>query len=135
MLFDINAGYFYINGEGNPVNAGEGSSGNCSGGNPGGTPNPQDTSGIIVGGGLPRDESNNTLGSNMSHTIEEYTEAKAAELQNVSNIMDDPRLSNSEKKERVLVKFTRLINESVKKDSIINELKTTGKIPILLDKK
>lgn len=123
----------FIDGDNNPTNTSVGNSGPSTGGTPGGPSNPQNNSVSSLGGGLPRDESSNTLGSNASHTNQEYAEAKASELLNVSNILDDKNLSDEDKKEQVLKAFAKLSNEAIAKDAQINKLKNSGQIDIKLD--
>lgn len=131
--FPIDESYIFIK-EDNPWSSnGESFSGGNSP-NPQGSPNPQDNLGVhAAGGGLQRDESSNTLGSNTSHTVQEYAEAKASELLNVSNIMDSTTMSNEEKKEEVLKAFSKLSNEAIAKDAQISKLKGAGEIKIKLE--
>lgn len=87
---------------GNPVDTGN--TGNP--GNPGNSPNPSNNnnnfSHLNPSQPLSRDESTNTLGSQISYTSTDIKISLASELQNAINVMDDKSLTDSEKKAKFL---------------------------------
>lgn len=123
----------YIGGDGGP--GGEGSSSNPGGSsnpNPGGGNKPPSTS--YNPDSLVRDTSSNTLDSNVSYSSDDIKRATTIKYINIERIMDNPSLSNGEKKKQVLEIVNKLSNDLVEAKQEVKNIKTSGNIPVIFKK-
>lgn len=144
LCIDVMCGYFiWINYPDIFVYINNNPSGNSGGSsNPGGSPNPggpnnpgPGESHLLIGKGLPRDDSNNTLDSETSYSSNDIKQAVNLDLNNIKNTLKDPNLSQDEKNTRVVEYCAKLGQDLVNAKREIINLKSnkTGFITIAND--
>lgn len=118
---------------------GEGSS-NLGGENdPGHSPNPQNNNNLPPvnpgDSGLPRDESSNTLGSNVSYTSSDVDNYVSSQVVNIKNTLEDPNLTTSQKTEEVMKQVAEMADDLREAKKEIKNFKQSGQIPIIFNNK
>ena len=60
-------------------------------------------------------------------------QAGASEVLNAANIMDNPNLTDAEKKEEILKSITRITNELIEAKAKLKKVKESGTMNVQLD--